>query len=111
MTNIEAAQSTEGDAPAEPMDGPAEIVIDANLSPANADAVRLQAISTLEAARGASVPVSLDVSDDDTSLTALQLLVGVVRSAERDDLTLETSDTAAAVLAGVEHDRNEGDAE
>lgn len=78
------------------------IEIPANISPANADAIRSQALTVLEAAKEASTNVWLDVDGDAMTPVAVQMLISTMRTADRFSVSLNISEQCQTVLTDLQ---------
>lgn len=78
--------------------------LQADLSPADASAVREGLLAALNAATEAKQPLAIEVEGEGGTPCALQLLVAAKRSADSAKVELNLSEKAGAMLASVRAD-------
>lgn len=78
------------------------IEIPSAISPADADAFKIQALSTLEAAKETSSGVALGVEGQSLTPVAIQLLIAAMRTADRFGVALDVSEQCQGVLTDMQ---------
>lgn len=78
------------------------ILIPAALSPAVAEEMREETLKKLEAAKGSSDSLSLDIDGESLTPCAVQILVAASRTAERMGVSLELSEQGQMALSELQ---------
>ena len=78
------------------------IEIPATISPANADAFRMQVLELLKSGKETASNVSLDLEGQSLTPVAVQLLTATMRSADRLGVSLDVSEKCHSVLTDLQ---------